>query len=77
MEVVNGALRSVRESQGTKPSYVRSHSRATELSRQSLFLEAFEGLESYNDFVEKSLRDKESIVDDTFLQVHSGHLDYA
>jgi len=67
MEVVNGALRSVRETQSTT-SLARSHSTVTELSRQSLFLEAFEGLESFKDFVEKITSEKSS-ADDSLLQI--------
>lgn len=53
MEVVNGALRSVREAQPSNSSHERTQSAASELSRQSLFLESFEGLESYKEYVEK------------------------
>lgn len=70
MEVVNGALRSVREAASSKavPSR-RSLSVATEQARQLLFLEAFESLESYQEFLEKTSNTEEALSDDSRLQV--------
>jgi hypothetical protein len=50
MEVVNGALRSVREST-SKTAIQRAHSMATNVIRQKLFLEAFESLESFQEVI--------------------------
>lgn len=65
MEVVNGALRSVRESQPAKVFRERTHSQATILMRQMLFLTAFESLEA---FEKEGLRVCETN-DDTDLQI--------
>lgn len=67
MEVVNGALRSVRETQLNEGSYQRSLSKVSETLRQNLFLEAFEGLESYKEVIEQ-LQGSNSI-DDKLLQI--------
>jgi len=69
MEVVNGALRSVRETHASKipKDLKQSHSMATELSRQNLFLEAFESLESFLELLD--LETIGSAADDTRLQV--------
>jgi len=69
MEVVNGALRSVREASSSKTAFERSHSMATELSRRNLFLEAFEGLESFKEFIENQAKEEPSSVDDSFLMI--------
>ena len=67
MEVVNGALRSVRENHATKNTYQRSSSLAVEASRSNLFLEAFDGLESYAETITNS--QGTDAVDDTMLQI--------
>jgi hypothetical protein len=73
MEVVNGALRSVRGPHVAKSSskdLEKSHSMATELSRQNLFLEAFESLESYQELLEKEAREANaSLSDDIRIQI--------
>mmetsp|Transcript_10820 Transcript_10820/g.29917 ORF Transcript_10820/g.29917 Transcript_10820/m.29917 type:complete len:1956 (+) Transcript_10820:225-6092(+) len=74
MEVVDGALRSVRESMPSVPpkppkgnkSHKRSHSMICETARRDFFIEAFESLESYIEFLEKVPK---SEMDDTQLQV--------
>ena len=66
MEVVDGALRTVRETKA--PAFgkrTRSHSVVCENSRKNFFLEAFEGLES---FVENA-SSADSVIDDTQVQV--------
>jgi hypothetical protein len=71
MEVVNGALRSVRGPHVAKSKDLeKSHSMATELSRQNLFLEAFESLESYQELLEKEAREANaSLSDDIRIQI--------
>jgi hypothetical protein len=65
MEVVNGALRSVRSPENiatsSKKSPQRSHSTITETWRENLFLDAFEVLDSFREYLESdSSSDKES-----------------
>eukprot|EP00980_Cylindrotheca_fusiformis_P013534 scaffold3450_cov114-Cylindrotheca_fusiformis.AAC.39 len=65
MEVVNGALRSVRSPGKASPSSKKSpqkfHSTITETWRENLFLDAFEVLDSYREYLESdSLVDKDS-----------------
>jgi hypothetical protein len=65
MEVVNGALRSVRSPEkiptSSKNSPRRSHSTITETWRENLFLDAFEVLDSFREYLESdSSSDKES-----------------
>jgi hypothetical protein len=73
MEVVNGALRSVRGPQTPKVQSKElkpSHSMATELSRQNLFLEAFESLESYQELLDKEAREANGCLsDDIRIQI--------
>jgi hypothetical protein len=73
MEVVNGALRSVRGPHVAKlqsKDLKQSHSMATELSRQNLFLEAFESLESYQELLEKEAREANPpLSDDIRIQI--------
>jgi hypothetical protein len=55
MEVVNGALRSVRISEknsNDKDSPQRSHSAITETWRENLFLDAFDVLDSFREYLE-------------------------
>jgi hypothetical protein len=54
MEVINGALREVRESQPTKLLSVINHCRSvsSDSVRKKLFLEAFEALESYKEHLD-------------------------
>lgn len=65
MEVVNGALRSVRESQPSKVAPERTNSEATDYARQRLFLAAFESLEAF----ELEVLRKRKAEDDTDLQI--------
>jgi hypothetical protein len=67
MEVVNGALRSVRETKLNYTALHRSLSQSSEALRRNLFLEAFEGVESYKELIE-TIRSPEA-VDDSLLQV--------
>lgn len=65
MEVVNGALRRVRSpdktSSSSKKSPNKSHSTITETWRENLFLDAFEVLDSFREYLESdSSLDKES-----------------
>jgi hypothetical protein len=65
MEVVNGALRSVRSPEkipsSGKKSPQRSHSTITETWRENLFLDAFDVLDSFREYLESdSSSDKES-----------------
>jgi hypothetical protein len=53
MEVVNGALRSVRSpASSEKEPPRRSHSAVTDMWRENLYLDAFDVLDSYRDFLE-------------------------
>jgi len=57
MEVVNGALRSVRTPEKdslSSASLTRSNSSVVEMWRENLFLDAFDVLESYREYVESS-----------------------
>ena len=65
MEVVNGALRSVRDAKDLGQFLIeRTRSEDAESMRESLFLEALEGLYSVHELFEKS-----SEVDDSKLQL--------
>jgi hypothetical protein len=65
MEVVNGALRNVRDpTPRNSPNGQRSRTVAVESTREALFLEAIEGLHSYQDFLDSN--DK---IDETSLQL--------
>lgn len=68
MEVVNGALRSVRESQATKAGYERTQSAFTEACRKQLFCEAFDVLDSYREYIDKASRDVDRS-DESFVQL--------
>ncbi|KAG7353268.1 C-terminal region of mon2 domain containing protein [Nitzschia inconspicua] len=62
MEVVNGALRSVRTPEKTEtPSNLRhSHSAVTEMWRENLFLDAFDVLDSYREHLESDYDNSDS-----------------
>jgi hypothetical protein len=70
MEVVNGALRSVRDAkqQPGKEQPDLKRTEAEESLRRNLFLESFESLESYVEFIENRAA-KGKPMDDTQLQV--------
>jgi hypothetical protein len=67
MEVVNGALRSVRDSQGSnaKVARERDHSLCVETARVKLFEEAFESLSTFEERIINKLSDP----DDTDIQI--------
>jgi C-terminal region of Mon2 protein len=74
MEVVNGALRSVRspDKSDGESSLRHSHSAVTEMWRENLFLDAFDVLDSFQDHLnEDSASEKKSInqADPTQIQV--------
>jgi hypothetical protein len=57
MEVVNGALRSVRTPPEKKNSPRRSHSEVTEMWRENMFLDAFDVLDSFREHLEGDAAD--------------------
>ena len=69
MEVVNGALRSVRESQTSKTPMAHSHSMETVVLRERLFVESFESLECFRDAVAETQSSNTGFPDDTDLQI--------
>jgi hypothetical protein len=79
MEVINGALRTVREPQPAKSCAEKTYSAVTGERRKQLYLEAFETIEAYNDAVTKAIVEG-GAADETLVQViHSfvsglGHL---
>jgi hypothetical protein len=68
MEVINGALRTVRESQPAKVQTEKSLSVETNARRNQLFLEAFDAIESYKESTE-TLNEQANDSDETVVQV--------